>query len=73
MKGPATNYNDQPGDFGSGSAGAYASNGAHPGAGGAVRIIWPGDERSFPSTRTVLAVLFLIDHAPEQILPGVVL
>ena len=37
----------QPGNYGGGSA----AGGTNPGA-GAVRIIWPGDTRAFPSTNT---------------------
>jgi hypothetical protein len=35
-----------------GGAGGQAGNGPANGAGGAVRIIWPGTTRQFPSTNT---------------------
>jgi hypothetical protein len=39
------------GSYGGGGGGAYFSNTSRPsGAGGAVRIVWPGNTRSFPST-----------------------
>jgi hypothetical protein len=44
------------GTFGGGGAGQGDNSVASPGCnggGGAVRIIWPGNERQFPSTRTV--------------------
>ena len=63
-----TSYNDSsPGGGGSGgangtiSAGGLYGGGAHGGSGtqaggtagdGGIRIMWPGDERSYPSTRT---------------------
>jgi hypothetical protein len=37
--------------YGGGGGGSITGN-DHPGAGGAVRIIWPGNTRSFPSTNT---------------------
>ncbi len=46
------------GDFYGGSGGTYGGGGgrnssvAQPGGPGAVRVIWPGDLRQFPSTRT---------------------
>ena len=42
-----------PGDGGNyGGAGAFAGSSVRNSAGGACRIIWPGDARQFPSTRT---------------------
>jgi hypothetical protein len=42
------------GSNGGGGGGAYSGNGPQGGAGGngAVRIIWPGTTRQFPSTNT---------------------
>jgi hypothetical protein len=41
------------GAYGGGSGGSYAASGCcTAGAVGAVRIIWPGNTRSFPSTCT---------------------
>ena len=44
-----TNQGGQGGSFGGGGG---CSNSSGDGGGGAVRIIWPGDVREFPSTRT---------------------
>jgi hypothetical protein len=40
------------GGSGGASGAAFSGSGASPGGGGAVRIIWPGTTRQFPSTNT---------------------
>ena len=40
------------GSNGGGMGGTFSTGSAHAPAGGALRIIWPGDERQFPSTNT---------------------
>lgn len=40
------------GTYGGGGGGGGSGGGSGSGGGGAVRIIWPGDARLFPSTRT---------------------
>ena len=48
--GPNSAIDAVAGAYGGGAGGAHGSN--QLGAFGAIRIMWPGDERSYPSTRT---------------------
>lgn len=49
----AANVQGDPGSGGSGSTYGGGGNTFHTAGGGAVRIIWPGTTRSFPSTNTI--------------------
>lgn len=50
--GSAGSYLGNGGSYGGGGSGGGSGAGGGPGGTGAVRIIWPGDVRLFPSTRT---------------------